>query len=202
MLHNPLLINSISAFFKNCNSHSIHGIRHHLFFSQPCVALLHVLCGTSVLSSTVSSIPSLFFTLQQAVSVVFLCSCCSLLFSHMWMGFHTKLCICSNTTVISCCACSCAVRTASIETKSIHFIADLPVKCCSVDQPLSAEAECSDGKCCYIFELNLLNFFGNFGSQVNCLFLSANLIFFPSSPWPDPRAALSDPERPRGCFGH
>lgn len=34
-----------------------------------------------------------------------------------------------------------------------------------------------------------------------CFFL---LILYPlpSSPWPDPRAALSDPERPRGCFCH
>lgn len=61
MLHNPLFkINFVLVFFKNCNSHSIHGIQHHLFFFQPCVALLHVLRGTSVLTSTVSSIPSVF----------------------------------------------------------------------------------------------------------------------------------------------
>lgn len=41
----------------------------------------------------------------------------------------------------------------SLSRKAIHFIVHLSVKCCSVGQPLSAEAECSDGKCCCIFEL-------------------------------------------------
>lgn len=151
MLHNPLfLINSISIFFKNCHIHSVHGIQHHLFYFKPCVALLHVLCGTSVFASTVSSLPSPFFTLQQAMSVAFLLV--SALITHMNGLPYKALYLHKYHSHLLLCLLLCSQNSFHWDRKAIHFIVDLPVKC-SVGQPLSTEAECSDGKCCCISEL-------------------------------------------------
>lgn len=117
MLHNPLFkINFVLVFFKNCNSHSIHGIQHHLFFFQPCVALLHVLCGTSVLTSTVSSIPSVFSLYSKQCQWLFSApaAICSY-HTYEWASIQSF--VSAQIPVISCCTCSCAVRTASIETE-------------------------------------------------------------------------------------
>lgn len=74
-----------------------------------------------------------------------------------------------------------ASEMAFIKTKSIHFTIVLPEKCCSENQPLCVEAVCRVEKCCCIFEL-LLNLFGDFDTQVKCLFPSANLVFLPLLP--------------------
>lgn len=133
--------------------------------------------------------------------MVFLwCCCCCLLLTSIGKSFHT--CFLSAQMPQS----SAAVPASSQwngfhwNRNSVHFTIVLPEKCCFENQPLCVGAYAELKNVAASSNCYLIFFLVTLIHRWNVYFLLLILYSFPSSLWPDPRAVLSDTERPRGCL--
>lgn len=117
MLHNPLILLILFQSLRTVIFTAFITLIITSSFHSP-ILLFSVLSAVLQYSLLQCLSPCLifFYSAESSVSGFSVILLLSLLITYMWMGFHTKLSSGTNTTVVSCCACFYAVKTAFIET--------------------------------------------------------------------------------------
>lgn len=115
MLHNPLILLILFQSLRTVIFTAFITFIITSTYHSP-ILLFSVLTAVLQYSLLQSLVLPFFYSTESSVSGFPVILLLSLLITYMWMGFHTKLSSGTNTTVVSCCACFYAVKTAFIET--------------------------------------------------------------------------------------